>query len=142
MAAFCLRETELLKERPESHIRQNPNDTSENWYLVQRPPAVTGRDLRQRHGKNRNTDMPGQWQINFVLSNESREALRSRFHRAKNRGPANGQSSWEHQVYSGSYDSEPQLKDQGTHRRQLQPGIGRTIWPWCAAKPVHCPASI
>src|SRR3981189_431244 len=38
--------TELLKERPESHIRQNPNDTSENWYLVQRPPAATGRDLR------------------------------------------------------------------------------------------------
>jgi len=30
--------TELLKERPESHTRQNPNDTSENWYLVQRPP--------------------------------------------------------------------------------------------------------
>src|SRR5882757_6622789 len=62
--------TELLKERPESHIRQNPNDTSENWYLVQRPPAVTGRDLRSAT-ENRNADMPGQWQINFVLSNEA-----------------------------------------------------------------------
>jgi len=43
--------TELLKERPESHIRQNPNDTSENWYLVQRPPVRAEGALRKRPGR-------------------------------------------------------------------------------------------
>ena len=88
--------TELLKERPESHIRQNPTDTSENWFLVQRPPIVTGRDLRSAT-ENRNTEMPGQWQINFVLSNEA----------AKRFGPFTEQNRGrqmaivlEHQVYS------------------------------------------
>ena len=100
--------TELLKERPESHIRQNPNDTSENWYLVQRPPAVTGRDLRSAT-ENRNTDMPGQWQINFVLSNEA----------AKRFGPFTEQNKGrqmaivlEHQVYSAP-TIQSRIEDQG-----------------------------
>src|SRR6266404_983179 len=100
--------TELLKERPESHIRQNPNDTSENWYLVQRPPAVTGRDLRSAT-ENRNTDMPGQWQINFVLSNEA----------AKRFGPFTEQNRGrqmaivlEHQVYSAP-TIQSRIEDQG-----------------------------
>ncbi|HWY07465.1 MAG TPA: protein translocase subunit SecD [Candidatus Acidoferrales bacterium] len=100
--------TELLKERPESHIRQNPNDTSENWYLVQRPPAVTGRDLRSAT-ENRNTEMPGQWQINFVLSNEA----------AKRFGPFTEQNRGrqmaivlEHQVYSAP-TIQSRIEDQG-----------------------------
>ena len=100
--------TELLKERPESHIRQNPSDTSENWYLVQRPPAVTGRDLRSAT-ENRNTDMPGQWQINFVLSNEA----------AKRFGPFTEQNRGrqmaivlEHQVYSAP-TIQSRIEDQG-----------------------------
>jgi preprotein translocase subunit SecD len=100
--------TELLKERPESHIRQNPNDTSENWYLVQRPPAVTGRDLRSAT-ENRNTEMPGQWQINFVLSNEA----------AKRFGPFTEQNKGrqmaivlEHQVYSAP-TIQSRIEDQG-----------------------------
>jgi preprotein translocase subunit SecD len=100
--------TELLKERPESHIRQNPNDTSENWYLVQRPPAVTGRDLRSAT-ENRNADMPGQWQINFVLSNEA----------AKRFGPFTEQNRGrqmaivlEHQVYSAP-TIQSRIEDQG-----------------------------
>jgi preprotein translocase subunit SecD len=100
--------TELLKERPESHIRQNPNDTSENWYLVQRPPVVTGRDLRSAT-ENRNTDMPGQWQINFVLSNEA----------AKRFGPFTEQNRGrqmaivlEHQVYSAP-TIQSRIEDQG-----------------------------
>jgi len=100
--------TELLKERPESHIRQNPSDNSENWYLVQRPPAVTGRDLRSAT-ENRNTDMPGQWQINFVLSNEA----------AKRFGPFTEQNRGrqmaivlEHQVYSAP-TIQSKIEDQG-----------------------------
>ena len=100
--------TELLKERPESHIRQNPNDTSENWFLVQRPPIVTGRDLRSAT-ENRNTEMPGQWQINFVLSNEA----------AKRFGPFTEQNRGrqmaivlEHQVYSAP-TIQSRIEDQG-----------------------------
>ena len=100
--------TELLKERPESHIRQNPNDTSENWFLVQRPPIVTGRDLRSAT-ENRNTDMPGQWQINFVLSNDA----------AKRFGPFTEQNRGrqmaivlEHQVYSAP-TIQSKIEDQG-----------------------------
>jgi len=40
------------------------------WYLLQRTPAVTGRDLRSAT-ESRNTEMPGQWQINFVLSSDA-----------------------------------------------------------------------
>jgi preprotein translocase subunit SecD len=100
--------TELLKERPESHIRQSPTDTSENWFLVQRPPVVTGRDLRSAT-ENRNTDMPGQWQINFVLSNEA----------AKRFGPFTEQNRGrqmaivlEHQVYSAP-TIQSRIEDQG-----------------------------
>jgi preprotein translocase subunit SecD len=100
--------TELLKERPESHIRQSPTDTSENWFLVQRPPVVTGRDLRSAT-ENRNTDMPGQWQINFVLSNEA----------AKRFGPFTEQNRgrqmaivMEHEVYSAP-TIQSRIEDQG-----------------------------
>jgi len=62
--------TELLKGSIESRNPQNPADTGENWYLVERTPVVTGRDLRSAN-ENRNTEMPGQWQINFVLSAEA-----------------------------------------------------------------------
>jgi preprotein translocase subunit SecD len=100
--------SELLKERPESHIRQNPNDTSENWFLVQRPAAVTGRDLRSAT-ENRNTEMPGQWQIDFVLSNEA----------AKRFGPFTEQNRGrqmaivlEHQVYSAP-TIQSRIEDRG-----------------------------
>ena len=62
--------TELLKEAQQARTRQSPNDTGENWYLVSRTPIVTGRDLRSAT-ESRNTEMPGQWQINFVLSAEA-----------------------------------------------------------------------
>jgi protein-export membrane protein SecD len=100
--------TELLKESPESRIRQTPTDAGENWYLVQRPPAVTGRDLRSAT-ENRNADMPGQWQINFVLSNEA----------AKRFGPFTEQNRGrqmaivlDHQVYSAP-TIQSRIEDQG-----------------------------
>jgi preprotein translocase subunit SecD len=40
------------------------------YYVVDRTAAVTGRDLRNAT-ESRNTEMPGQWQINFTLSSEA-----------------------------------------------------------------------
>lgn len=62
--------TEIVKGRIESRNTPNPQETGEVWYLLSRTPVVTGRDLRSAT-ENRNTDMPGQWQINFTLSGEA-----------------------------------------------------------------------
>jgi preprotein translocase subunit SecD len=61
--------TEIVHGRSESRT-QNPQDTGENWYVLSRTPVVTGRDLRSAT-ESRNAEMPGQWQINFVLSGEA-----------------------------------------------------------------------
>jgi preprotein translocase subunit SecD len=58
--------TELVPGRSDS---RNPADTGEVWYLLSRTPVVTGRDLRGAT-ENRNTNNPGQWQVNFSLSSE------------------------------------------------------------------------
>ena len=58
--------TELVPGRSDS---RNPADTGEVWYLLSRTPVVTGRDLRSAT-ENRNTNNPGQWQVNFSLSSE------------------------------------------------------------------------
>ena len=61
--------TEIVRGRSETRT-QNPQDTGENWYILNRTPVVTGRDLRSAT-ESRNSEMPGQWQINFVLSGEA-----------------------------------------------------------------------
>jgi preprotein translocase subunit SecD len=58
--------TELVPGRSDS---RNPAETGEVWYLLSRTPVVTGRDLRSAT-ENRNTNNPGQWQVNFSLSSE------------------------------------------------------------------------
>jgi preprotein translocase subunit SecD len=59
--------TELVPGRSES---RNPGaDTGEVWYVLSRTPVVTGRDLRSAT-ENRNSNNPGQWQVNFSLSAE------------------------------------------------------------------------
>jgi len=58
--------TELVRGKNESRNPQNPSDSLENWYLLNRSPVVTGRDLRSAI-ENRG-QIPGQWQVNFVLS--------------------------------------------------------------------------
>jgi preprotein translocase subunit SecD len=58
--------TELVQGRPDS---RNPTDTGEVWYVLNRTAVVTGRDLRSAT-ENRNTNNPGQWQVNFSLSSE------------------------------------------------------------------------
>jgi preprotein translocase subunit SecD len=61
--------TELVSGRAESRAT-SPTDTGENWYVLSRAPVVTGRDLRSAT-ENRNTNNPGQWQVNFSLSPEA-----------------------------------------------------------------------
>ena len=56
-----------------------------SWYLLSRTPAVTGRDLRSAT-ESRNTEMPGQWQINFVLSGDAGRQFRT-VHGAEQRPP-------------------------------------------------------
>ena len=58
--------TELVPGRSDS---RNPTDTGEVWYVLSRTAVVTGRDLRTAT-ENRNTNNPGQWQVNFSLSSE------------------------------------------------------------------------
>jgi preprotein translocase subunit SecD len=59
--------TELVPGRSES--RTPGADTGEVWYLLSRTVVVSGRDLRSAT-ENRNTNNPGQWQVNFSLSSE------------------------------------------------------------------------
>jgi preprotein translocase subunit SecD len=61
--------TELVQGSSEGRnpAGQNPADV---WYVLSRTPAVTGRDLRSAT-EARNTEMPGQWEINFVLSSDA-----------------------------------------------------------------------
>jgi preprotein translocase subunit SecD len=59
--------TELVPGRSDS---RNPTpDNGEVWYVLSRTAVVTGRDLRSAT-ENRNTNNPGQWQVNFSLSAE------------------------------------------------------------------------
>jgi protein-export membrane protein SecD len=62
--------TEIVRGRNETRNAQGTQDSGESWYVLSRTPIVTGRDLRSAT-ENRNTEMPGQWQINFVLSSEA-----------------------------------------------------------------------
>jgi preprotein translocase subunit SecD len=59
--------TELVPGRSDS--RNPTQDTGEVWYILSRSAVVTGRDLRSAT-ENRNTNNPGQWQVNFTLSAE------------------------------------------------------------------------
>ena len=61
--------TEVVQGRRDS---RTPGETGENWYLLSRAPIVTGRDIKPGGvAENRDPDSPGQWQINFTLTNEA-----------------------------------------------------------------------
>jgi preprotein translocase subunit SecD len=62
--------TELVRGKAEGRTPNGLPDTSEVWYLLERAPVVTGRDLRSAV-ENRSTSNPGMWQINFTLSQEA-----------------------------------------------------------------------
>lgn len=59
--------TELVPGRSET--RTGSSDTGEVWYILNRTPVVTGRDLRTVT-ETRNANSPGQWEVNFSLSAE------------------------------------------------------------------------
>jgi preprotein translocase subunit SecD len=62
--------TELIPGRNESRSASGAPDAGEVWYLVDRTSIVTGRDLRTAI-ESRNTANPGQWQVNFTLSQDA-----------------------------------------------------------------------
>jgi preprotein translocase subunit SecD len=62
--------TELVPGRSERRTPTGAQDTGESWYLLSRAPVVTGRDLRSAT-ENRNTNNPGQFEVNFSLSGDA-----------------------------------------------------------------------
>ena len=62
--------TQLLADCPTGRNRASNPNGAENWYVVDRAPIVTGRDLRSAT-ENRNTNNPGQYQVNFALSGDA-----------------------------------------------------------------------
>src|SRR3977135_538316 len=88
--------TELVPGRSETRNASGIQDTGESWYVLSRAPVVTGRDLRSAT-ENRNTNNPGQFEVNFTLSGDA----------AKRFGPFTEQNKGrqmaivlEHRVYS------------------------------------------
>ena len=84
---------EVVRGRSEG---RSASTTGESWYLLARAPVVTGRDLRSAQ-ENRNSQNPGQWQVNFSLSTDA----------ARRFGPFTEQNTGrqmaivlEHRVYS------------------------------------------
>jgi preprotein translocase subunit SecD len=61
--------TELLPGKIETRGTTAPSG-GEVWYLVSRAPIVTGRDLRTAQ-EVRNSNNPGQWEVNFTLSQDA-----------------------------------------------------------------------
>ena len=68
--------TELVPGRSERRTATGAPDTGESWYLLSRAPVVTGRDLRSAT-ENRNTNNPGQFEVNFQFVGRRRETVRS-----------------------------------------------------------------
>ena len=62
--------TELVPGRSVTRNASGIQDTGVSWYVLSRAPVVTGRDLRSAI-ETRNTNNPGQFQVNFTLSPEA-----------------------------------------------------------------------
>jgi len=60
--------TELVRGKSEAAPGGQP--TGEVWYLLDRTPIVTGRDLRSAN-EQRSTENPGFWEVHFTLSTEA-----------------------------------------------------------------------
>ena len=61
---------ELLPACADNRSRPSGSDTGDVYYVLNRAPIVTGRDLRSAT-ESRNTANPGTWQVNFTLSPEA-----------------------------------------------------------------------
>jgi preprotein translocase subunit SecD len=62
--------TEVMQEDPNGRAKSAQTPAGDVWYVVSRAPVVTGRDLRNAT-ESRNTNNPGMWEVNFVLSAEA-----------------------------------------------------------------------
>ena len=62
--------TELVPGRAETRTPQGTQETGEAWYILTRSAIVTGRDLRSAT-ENRSTSNPGQFQVDFTLSQDA-----------------------------------------------------------------------
>ncbi len=62
--------TELVQACPDNRARAGSPDAGDVWYVLNRAPIVTGRDLRSAL-ETRNTTNPGTWQVDFTLSPEA-----------------------------------------------------------------------
>ncbi len=63
--------TELMPGKNELRSTPGAAPTTELWYIVDRAPIVTGKDLRTAQETHSNPNNPGQWQVNFTLSQEA-----------------------------------------------------------------------
>jgi len=63
--------TELLPGKSESRSTPGATPPAEVWYIVSRAPIVTGKDLRTAQEAHNNPNNPGQWQVNFTLSQDA-----------------------------------------------------------------------
>ncbi len=63
--------TELMPGKNESRSTPGATPSTELWYLVSRAPIVTGKDLRGAQETHSNPNNPGQWQVDFTLSQEA-----------------------------------------------------------------------
>jgi preprotein translocase subunit SecD len=61
---------ELVPACADNRSRPSGSDTGDVYYVLNRAPVVTGRDLRSAT-ESRNTTNPGTWQVNFTLSPEA-----------------------------------------------------------------------
>ena len=59
--------TELVPGRAATRATPGAPSDGEGWYVLTRSAVVTGRDLRSAT-ENRNTNNPGQWEVDFTLS--------------------------------------------------------------------------
>ena len=62
--------TELVRGKTEVRGPNGVPDNTEVWYLLDRAPVITGRDLRSAV-ETRSTSNPGMWQVDFTLSQEA-----------------------------------------------------------------------
>jgi preprotein translocase subunit SecD len=60
-------DSELMRGKSEGTAGQPGGDS---WWLLQRTPIVTGRDLRSA-GENRSTENPGYFEVHFSLSSDA-----------------------------------------------------------------------
>ena len=101
--------TEIIPGNSEGS-RQNTQDTGQSWYVVSRSAIVTGRDLKPSGiQENRNSQNPGQWQVNFALNNDAARRFGPFTEQNQNRQMA---IVLEHKVYSAPV-IRSRIEDQG-----------------------------